>query len=242
MTMRIGNLDISSMSINGRSVDSVWLGNDLVWGGAPSDIMLDYFTLPTTTEHFIVTDGEFDFVPYIDDEVYNGSVITPNIHGYVPDFMTISGSTSATNPGTYYVTFGLPNGYIFKTTGTASVTVSWEIIPVYTVTIITGYYGGLLSNYRSTNVVINGENYRDGNTLYVQVPRDTMITCQTTGSGSTTSIQNSYITYNSTEVARGGNMTYATYSFSISSDVTINGQAGGSSAFNYYGYIDITTS
>lgn len=241
MTMRIGNLNINSMSINGKSVDSVWLGNDLVWGGAPTDIELDYFTLPTTTENFIITDGEFDFVPYIDDAPYTGSVIIPTIHGYVPDFMTISGDTTATDVGTYYITFTLPNGYVFKTTGNSSVTVSWKILTLYTLTINTGYYSVSGSYYNVTNVRVNEINYASGDTLYVNVPAGTTVFCQT-GANSSQAYNQTYITYNGVEVSHGTGNTRAEYSFEVNSDVVIDGHA---SIYQYvyaYGYIEITTS
>ena len=242
MTMKIGGLYISSMEFNGKSVESVWWGNDLVWGGAPSDIMLDYFTLPKTTENFIVTDGELDFIPYINDMKYTGSAITlqaSDIHGYVPDFMTISGTMEATDIGTYYVTISLPTGYKFTSNNSSSITVSWKIVQAYTVTInVRNSYAN--GNYY-TKVVIDDVEYAGNSTYTLSLAEGTSIRCQTLGSSS--SFTSTYITYNGTTVATGSSSAAARYLFDVDSDVTIDGYMSYTSIyFGYpYGYMTITT-
>lgn len=58
---------------------------------------------------------------------YDGSVKSPTITGYDSSTMTISGTQSATNSGTYTITFTLAEGYMWNDFTTAPKKYSWKI-------------------------------------------------------------------------------------------------------------------
>lgn len=235
MTMKIGGLDIGSMEFNGKSVESVWWGNDLVWGGVVPDIQLDYFTLPETTRFFTITEGgEVDITPYADILEYTGSELSPDIYGYIPEIMTLSGTTEATNVGTYTCTLTLINGYYFKSTGTASINVSWQIARYYDVVI---YRQGGDYAQATINQIVYKDSYSQPTTLHL-VEGTTIQLDTSTNSSSYT--DNTYISYDGTVVSQGTTTVPASYTMTLSSDITIGLYSTGTIIYRY-GYITITT-
>lgn len=237
MTMKIGGLDIGSMEFNGKSVESVWWGNDLVWGGVVPDIQLDYFTLPETIKTFVITDGEVDIIPYADIVEYTGSELSPNIVGYIPEIMTLSGTTEATNVGTYTCTLTLMNGYYFKSTGTPSINVSWQIVRGYDIIlsfVSEGY----------ANAIIDGVTYppigAHPSTMTLHKLEGTSISLNTTWMGLGNYSDRTYISYDGNTVASGTSDTPASYTMSLNSNITISIQRG-SNVIAAWGYITITT-
>lgn len=60
--------------------------------------------------------------------VYNGKPQSPAWANYDPSKLTIGGTTSATNPGTYNATFAPVQGYTWADGTTATKTVQWTIV------------------------------------------------------------------------------------------------------------------
>ena len=58
---------------------------------------------------------------------YNGKVQSPTIYGYNENTMTIGGTTSAVNPGSYTITFTLKDGYCWADDTTTAKSVIWWI-------------------------------------------------------------------------------------------------------------------
>lgn len=234
MTMKIGGLDISAMEFNGKSVESVWFGDNLVWNSLVPDIELDYFTLPATTEFFRITDGELDLVPYADAVGYTGSSVSPYIHGYVPDFMTLSGTTSAVNLGTYTCTITLPTGYYFQSTNTPSINITWEILPQYDIAITSSDIDNAYAW-----VVVNDVVYNNTTTLRLTEGTSVSVYTDTT----TDNFTNTRVYYNGTSVSQGSNITRtcAQYTFTIDSNTTIQCTYTHSSLWLNYGVVRITT-
>lgn len=237
MTMKIGGLDINAMEFNGSSVNSVWLGNELVWTNFVPDIQLDYFTLPETIKTFIITDGEVDIIPYADIVEYTGSELSPDIVGYIPEIMTLSGTTEATNVGTYTCTLTLMNGYYFKSTGTPSINVSWQIARGYDIIlsfVSEGY----------AHAIIDGVTYPPNgahpSTMTLHKLEGTSISLNTTWMGLGNYSANTYISYDGNTVASGTSDTPASYTMSLNSNITISIQRG-TNVIAAWGYITITT-
>lgn len=96
---------------------------------------------------------------------YNGSEQSPTWGGYDSSKMTISGTTSATDAGTYTVTFNLLSAYKWEDGSTGSKSVTWTIDRIKIVT--TPSQSGTLtytgssqsptwSNYNTTQLTISG--------------------------------------------------------------------------------------
>ena len=235
MTMKIGGLDINAMEFNGNSVNSVWLGNELVWTNFVPDIQLDYFTLPETTRVFTITEGgEVDITPYADIIEYTGFEISPDIYGYIPEIMTLSGTTTATDVGTYTCTLTLINGYYFKSTGTPSINITWQIARYYDVTIY--MYGGNFAQATINQIVYKGS-LNNHTTLHL-IEGTTIQLDTSTNSSSYT--DDTYISYDDTIVSQGTTTVPASYTMTLGSNITIRLRSDGS-VINRYGYITIIT-
>ena len=76
------------------------------------------YSIPNVADVPTVTNTSF---------TYDGSVKSPTITGYDSSTMTISGTQSATNSGTYTITFTLAEGYMWNDFTTAPKKYSWKI-------------------------------------------------------------------------------------------------------------------
>jgi hypothetical protein len=97
--------EIENVYANGKKIDRVFANSKLIW---ESTI---YVEKPTVT-------GEY---------TYNTAAQSAVITGYDEAAMTISGTLSATEAGTYHVYFTLNKGYAWKDESTAQLDYTWTI-------------------------------------------------------------------------------------------------------------------
>ena len=119
----------------------------------------------TSGETCAVTFAEGVSVPTCNSLTYNGSAQYPTWSNYDPNKMTIGGTTSATNAGTYAATFTLKAGYSWAGGSTATRSVAWTIYKA-TIAAVPTQSGSLTyngstqypswSNYDSNKMTIGG--------------------------------------------------------------------------------------
>jgi hypothetical protein len=97
--------EIENVYVNGKKIDRVFANGKLIW---ESTI---YVEKPTVTGAY----------------TYNTAAQSAVITGYNEAVMTISGTRSATEAGTYHVYFTLNKGYAWKDGSTAQLDYTWAI-------------------------------------------------------------------------------------------------------------------
>ena len=174
---------------------------------------------------------------------YTGSALSPTWSGYDGNLMTVSGTTSAVNAGTYTATFALKDktNYTWADGTTANKSVTWSITQLCSVTITGDWHQ---SGYATAT--INGTTYdADGDSASLTVPAGTEVLChiKNISTNETDYLGNymSYIKVNGETVAYAGKQSEASYTYIITGDTSIVMDGRTSSNYYHYGYIDITT-
>lgn len=85
---------------------------------------------------------------------YNGSNQSPTWLNYDPEQLTISGTTSATNAGTYYVAFAPTKKYKWADGSTGAKTVSWTINKAAGSLSLSASSGTLVSKNKTTSFTV----------------------------------------------------------------------------------------